>query len=591
MSKLFIAIEKLWLNTKLMLGFSFGLVIAAAIGYQSLSNLSLLETEMETLYELELLGIAHFQEANINQIYMGRAVRQMLLAQDDRSRDQARAQVAAAREAMRNELAEGRKRIHRAEAVARYEQFQRNFAKYNENIEHALAMIEREKANPSVAAKFITSAEFAAAGAAADDDLSELTKIKAKGSYAKVEEVRAQVQATRQFALLLLGMGLLLAIGFGVVIGNSIKRPNERLRISVEALAGGDVASPIPHTDYPNEIGIMARAIRVLQGIYGKAEDTRWIKTHTAEIGAALQRAEDFKGLAQTAISLIAPAVGAGHGAVYVSDGERRLNLLGSYGYRERKNLNNSFLIGEGLVGQAAMEKASITLTAPRDYIQIGSGLGEAPPACVAVLPIVHQERVLGVLEIASFQQLTEREAALLDALMPVLATTMEIMDRNQRTRELLAATQEQAERMEKQAAQLEEQTVEMEAQQAELMETENWFRAIIETSPEGLLVVEESGAIVLSNPKAEALFGHGAGEMIGMNMDRLLPEAGRAGFVALRQQLLAENRGQRIGDDGELSLLRKDGSVFPARLSLGPLPMRGSRGRCLSVSVRGLAV
>jgi len=591
MNNLLIAIEKLWLNTKLLLGFSIGLVVAAAIGYQSLDNLAVLEAEMGQLYELELLGIAHFQEANINQIYMGRAVRQMILAQDDRTRDQARAQVAAAREALHNEMAEGRKRIIRAEAVARYEQFQRNFAKYNENIEHALAMIEREKANPSAAAKFITGPEFAAAGAAADDDLTELTKIKAKGSRAKVEEVRAQARATRQFALLLLGAGLILSIGFGVVIGNSIKRPNERLRASVEGLAGGDVASPIPHTDYPNEIGIMARAIRVLQGIYGKAEDTRWIKTHTAEIGAALQQADNFKGLAQTAISRIAPAVGAGHGAFYVSDGERHLNLLGSYGYRERKSLNSRFLIGEGLVGQAAMEKASITLTAPRDYIQISSGLGEAPPACVAVLPIVHQDRVLGVLEIASFQQLTEREVALLDALMPVLATTMEIMDRNQRTRELLAATQAQAERMEKQAAQLEEQTVEMEAQQAELMETENWFRGIIETSPEGLLVVEESGAIVLSNPKAETLFGHGAGEMIGLNVDRLLPEERRASFGAKHQLLLAENRSERIGDDGDVSVLRQDGSAFPARLVLSPLPMRGSRGRCLSISVRALSV
>jgi PAS domain S-box-containing protein len=143
---------------------------------------------------------------------------------------------------------------------------------------------------------------------------------------------------------------------------------------------------------------------------------------------------------------------------------------------------------------------------------------------------------------------------------------------------------------MEKQAAQLEEQTVEMEAQQAELMETENWFRGIIETSPEGLLVVEESGAIVLSNPEAEALFGYGAGEMIGLNVDRLLPEDRRAGHFSQRQQLLAENRSERIGDGGDVSVLRKDGGAFSARLSLSPLPMRGSRGRCLSISVRSLA-
>jgi PAS domain S-box-containing protein len=162
---------------------------------------------------------------------------------------------------------------------------------------------------------------------------------------------------------------------------------------------------------------------------------------------------------------------------VLESDG--RYNLLASYGYRERKHLNSSFAVGEGLIGQCVMEKASILLTAPQDYIRINSGLGEGPPACIIVQPIIQGDRVLGVLEMASFQQFAEREIAVLDALQPLLATSMEILDRNLKTRELLAATQEQAERMEKQAAQLEEQQVEMEAQQYEIKTAEERGRVI----------------------------------------------------------------------------------------------------------------
>ena len=589
MNGLVTLIERFKLNSKLLLGFSSGLVIAAAIGLYSLSALTALETEMERIYEADLLGISHIKEANINLIYMGRALRQVMIAQDDLARDQARAQVLTARETLRSELAEGRKRIFRAEAIARHDQFTRNFSKFNENVEHALALIERERANPSAAAKFVTSPEFIAAVNAADDDLGALTRIKESGSKATIEAMRQRAEDTRRTALLLLILGIGLSIGFGVLIGASIKQPNERLRKSVEELAAGKVDTPIPHTDYPNEIGVLARAIGVLQSIYRKADQDHWVKSNVAEISAALQQTDDFIALTRTAVSRIAPVIGAGHGAFYVADTEGCYTLQASYGYRERKHLSNSFKNGEGLVGQCAMEKATIMLTAPKDYIRITSGLGEGPPACIIVLPVIHAERVLGVLEMASFQQFGEREKAVLEALRPLLATSMEILDRSLRTRELLASTKEQAERMEKQAAQLEEQQVEMEAQQAELSEAENWFRSIIETAPDGMLVADAGGRILLSNPAAETLFGYAAGELVGGQIEQLVPERARAAHAGLRSTFTAEGLSRAMGSGPQVLGLRKDGVELPLAVSLSPLPEHGSRGKCISVSVRAI--
>ena len=580
-------LERLKLNTKLILGFSSGLIIAAAIGFYSLSGITALVTDMERLYDIDLLGITHIQEANINLVYIGRSLRHMMIAQDDITRDKARAQVKSAIDTLRKEMESGRKRIVRAEAIARYEQFNINFSKYVENVEHALAMIEREKANPSVAAKFITSQEFMNTVNAADYDLTALTKIKEKGSKATIEAARQRAETTRLVALLLLVIGIGLATGFGVLIGATIKRPNDRLRTSVENLAEGDVESPIPHADYPNEIGVMAKAIKILQDIYRRSNEQHWVKSHSAEISSALQQTEDFLSLTQTAISRIAPVIGAGHAAFYVADKEDRYNLLASYGYRERKHLNNSFGVGEGLVGQCVLEKSTILLTAPQNYIRINSGLGEGPPACIMVVPIIHSERVLGVLEVASFQQFTDRERAVLEALMPVLATSMEIMDRNLRTKELLVATQEQAERMEKQAAQLEEQSVEMEAQQAELLETESWFRSIIESAPDGMLVVDADGRILLSNPKAEKIFGYESGELVGTAVGQLVPPATRGSHAEMRARFMAEGQSRQMGEGINVAGLRKDGTEFPLTISLSPLPARGSRGKCVSVSIR----
>lgn len=579
--------ERLKLTTKLVVGFSVGMLIAAAIGINALSSIASLEAGMEKMYDNDLLGVTAIKDANINLIYIGRAMRQMLIAQDDATRDTALATIKRSRERLMAELVEARKRIYRPEIIARYDQVQVDLTKAFEAFEQAVGMIQREKANPSAAARFITSQEFAAIIAKADGGLDDLSNIKEKAAGVSLENARAHAEETRRLAIILLVVGLIVAGLVGVVIGLSIQRPNERLRNSVEELAAGKVDAPIPHTDYPNEIGVMARAIAVLQDIYRKANAQHWVKSQVSEISGALQQADDFRGLTQIVVSKVAPAIGAGVGAFYVADPEGNLGLLASYGYRERKHLANSFRIGEGLVGQCAMEKAPIMLTAPKDYIRINSGLGDSLPACVMVLPVIHGERVLGVLEMASFQQFGEREKGLLEALLPTLATSMEILDRNLKTRELLTATQEQAERMEKQAAQLEEQQVEMEAQQAELLETENWFRSIIETAPDGMLVADAAGQILLTNPELERIFGYAPGELVGGKIEQLVPERLRGGHGALRQAFMAEGRSRVMGSGAKLHGQCKDGSEFIVSVTLSPLPPRGGRGKCVSVSAR----
>ena len=579
--------ERFRLTTKLMAGFSVGIVIALVVGLNALSSLAKLEADMESMYEQDLRGIAFTKDANLDLIYMGRAMRHMLIAQDDATRDASLATIKRSREKLMSDLSEARKRMYRPETIARYDVFQGELNKALEAIEQAVGLIQREKLQPSVAAQFVSSKEFAATIAAADVGLHELTGIKEKAADTSLHKTRERAIETRHSAILLLSIGVVLAIGLGVVVGMSIQHPNERLRQSVEQLAAGEIDNEIPHQDYPNEIGVMARSIGVLQNIYRQANTQHWVKSNVTDISAALQQCDDLRSMAQMAVSKVASAIGAGHGAFYVADTENRYSLFASYGYRERKHLSSSFAVGEGLVGQCVMEKSSISLSAPKDYIRINSGLGEGPPACISVMPIIMGERVLGVLEMASFQTFAEREQALLDALLPVLATSLEILDRNLKTKELLLATQEQAERMEKQAAQLEEQTVEMEAQQAELLETENWFRSIIETAPDGMLVADEAGRILLTNPMVEKIFGYDSGELVGGQIEQLVPPSVRSGHPAKRESFVATGQSRSMGNSARLAGIAKDGSEVAVFVTLSTLPERGGRGRCVSVSVR----
>ena len=107
---------------------------------------------------------------------------------------------------------------------------------------------------------------------------------------------------------------------------------------------------------------------------------------------------------------------------------------------------DKGFAPGEGIAGQAAIERKVIVLSdVPADYVRISSGLGEAPPRFLAAVPITAQDRVLAVIEIASFTALTDQQRALLDEAAGMVALKLEVLQRNLRTRELLEQTREQA--------------------------------------------------------------------------------------------------------------------------------------------------
>jgi signal transduction histidine kinase/DNA-binding response OmpR family regulator len=175
-----------------------------------------------------------------------------------------------------------------------------------------------------------------------------------------------------------------------------------------------------------------------------------WIKSTIAELSAIMQKAETPRELAQAVIGKLVPLVEGGAGVFHVWRPEaERLELLGSYGFRERKHIGTSYRLGEGLVGQCALEKTSILLTeVPDDYIRITSGLGEAVPRTVLVAPLLSKDSVLGVIEIATFTRLGKLKQALIDQLLPVVALNLEVLDRNRRTRVLLEETQQQAEEL-----------------------------------------------------------------------------------------------------------------------------------------------
>lgn len=367
-----------------------------------------------------------------------------------------------------------------------------------------------------------------------------------------------------------------------------IIKPIVELSSAIQGILRGKNGAAISYLDEQNEIGDLARSLAEYRKVTQAMDAQNWIESNTGKVVALIQQAESQSALAASLLSYISPLMDIGYAALYAYDSDKKqLCFVGGYGCELGKQ-DRCFDLGESLVGQCAQEKNCIALNdLPDDYIRIGTALGDAKPRHLCLLPIQLQDHVLGVLELASFRVFKAHERAFLAELMKTLAMTMEVLKRNLQTQKLLQETQEQALRMEKQAALLEEQTIELEAQQAELKETEAWYRSIIESAPQGMLVADRSGMIIVCNPKAEALFGYDKGELMGRNIDALVPAAVRAEYTFMREKLLSTDGEQDTNVAFSMAGARKDDSEFQLEANASVLCSQGCHDKCLFISFK----
>jgi len=291
----------------------------------------------------------------------------------------------------------------------------------------------------------------------------------------------------RSLVLGMLVLGTLVCLAAIWLSANLITNPIRHLTGLMTRLAGKDHDFEIDGKHRGDEIGSTARALQVFKDAAIETNSQNWIKTHVSEIAGLLQSTATRDEFARTLTAQVAPRIQAGVAVFYAFDDQHnRLDLLGSYGLRQRKHLGTRYGLGEGLVGQVALERKAIVLEqVPADYMTIHSGTGEAPPRNVIALPLMLQDHLLGVLEFGSFTPFGGTAQRLLDELMPFAALSLENLNRALHTQELLARTQAQAkelqvseEEMRVQQEELAATNEELQGKTTELVEQQQRLRA-----------------------------------------------------------------------------------------------------------------
>ncbi|GGW20523.1 histidine kinase [Streptomyces libani subsp. rufus] len=255
-------------------------------------------------------------------------------------------------------------------------------------------------------------------------------------------------------------------------VATAVTRGDLNLKIDVDA--SGEIQEL---QDYINKMIANLRDTTIAN----KEQD--WLKGNLARISALMQGRRDLEDVASLIMSELTPVVSAQHGAFFlamplmegkdVGNGEDdyELRMLGSYGY-SMGSMPTSFRPGEALIGTAAQEKRTILVDrAPSGYLKISSGLGEAPPAQVIVLPVLFEGNVLGVIELASFTPFTHIQKDFLNQIAEMIATSVNTISVNTKTEQLLKQSQELTEQLRERSAELENRQKALQASNAELEE------------------------------------------------------------------------------------------------------------------------
>jgi signal transduction histidine kinase/HAMP domain-containing protein/CheY-like chemotaxis protein len=198
-----------------------------------------------------------------------------------------------------------------------------------------------------------------------------------------------------------------------------------------------------------------------------------WLKTNLAQIAGMMQGHRDLAVVAELIMDELAPLVGAQHGTFFLAesvDGDTQLRLIAGYGLRADKTAPIQYRLGQSLIGQVARSKRSIIVgNLPEGYVKISSGLGEAPPANLAVLPILFEDQVLGVIELASFTSFSPVQTDFLEQLTETLGVNFNTIIANARTDTLLEESQRLTTELQARSEELQDQQVELQRSNADL--------------------------------------------------------------------------------------------------------------------------
>lgn len=395
--------------------------------------------------------------------------------------------------------------------------------------------------------------------------------------FVPYDNIFAHLYKTIYIAVAISVLGLLVILIVLLVVSNSISRPIVRITQSLSRLADGEMSDElILKLNTGDELEEMANALNTsISGLNGKsifakavgegsydaslelmserdalgqsllqmrdnlrrasdeeaqrrdeAQRAAWANEGHARFGEILrQHSDNLQLLCDDVVSEMARFLKVNQVALFLQHddgsfgGDVRYSLKSAYAWNRKKHLRRDIAPGEGLVGACVLERAPIFMTdVPEGYINITSGLGEASPRCILLVPLKYEEEILGVIELAAFTPLEPHAVEFVERIADSLAGTVRNVRINARTRELLEQSQMQAEEMKSQEEEMRQNMEELQATQEEIARKTDEITGFVNSIQNASFVVEydPTGTIIEVNEAYLALAGRSRDAVVG---------------------------------------------------------------------------
>ncbi|MGF7048329.1 CheY-like chemotaxis protein/HAMP domain-containing protein [Paenibacillus sp. DS2015] len=325
------------------------------------------------------------------------------------------------------------------------------------------------------------------------DSLNELATYQDMMIDQEMTDIKAAYARSIQITTAIMVVGLLLGLGIIMWIIPSITKGLNVINMMISSFGKGKIKTirriQITSKDEIGEVAHvfkeMAEDIEEKQQLEMKylqrQKDQNWLGSHTSQVTELLRGVHSLEHLSQTFISEFTPVLGAHYGAVYIQGDPNHPNRLSAYGtYASSGGLlaKEDVEIGEGLIGQSAMDKKPIYINeVPVDYMSIESGLGSSSPVSLVVYPILFEHELLGVVELASFESFSPLQRELISQLTSSLGIVINNISRRLRVEELLRESQALTEELQCQSEELQTQQEELRKSNDNLEEQTNALR------------------------------------------------------------------------------------------------------------------
>lgn len=277
----------------------------------------------------------------------------------------------------------------------------------------------------------------------------------------------------------------------------------------IEAISAGDYSAEIQITGDGSNLGETLYTMR--NKLRENADEDRkrnWSTSGLAQIGEILRVNNISKTeLYDNIIKFVVKYTKSSQGGLFIfndeSESEKFLELVACYAFERKKYLNKRVSVGEGLVGQCYLEGERIyLLEVPVEYVTITSGLGGSTPSALLLVPLKVNDKIFGVLELASFNKYEEHEIELVEKLTESIASTISAVSVSESTRILLEKTQQQAEEMRAQEEEMRQNMEELEATQEEMRRKEKHIQDMLDSEKKRNEISQKNRQLVMELTK-----------------------------------------------------------------------------------------